>query len=102
MAEVELNRETKLCSLCQMPAALFCSKCRVTPYCTADCQKSSWPKHKIVCKLNCKTPLISSVTKVVDNEDFDQQYPFIIINGADKTTANTLAMTIDRIAGKTV
>jgi MYND finger len=100
MAEVELNRENKLCSLCQLPAGLFCSKCRVTPYCTADCQKNSWPKHKAVCKLNSKTPLTSSVTKVVDNDDFDQQYPFIVINGADKTTPNTLAMTVDRIVGK--
>ena len=100
MAEVELNRENKLCSLCQMPAGLFCSKCRVTPYCTIDCQKSSWQKHKAVCKLNGKTPLISSVTKVMNVDDFDQQYPFIVINGADKTTKNTLDLTVGRIVGK--
>ena len=35
-------------------------------------------------------------------DDFDQQYPFIVINGADKTTKNTLDLTVGRIVGKKI
>ena len=99
MSEVELNRENKLCALCQLPSALFCSKCRVTPYCSGLCQKSSWPRHKKVCKLNDPTPSADCVTVVEGNEDFDRLYSYIVISGANKEAKNTLSDTIGRLRG---
>jgi hypothetical protein len=50
---IESNRvaHEKLCAECgERPAAVFCSRCRVTPYCSAACAKSHWRRaHKHVC-----------------------------------------------------
>jgi len=29
---------------------LFCAGCKVTTYCSRDCQKKAWPAHKPTCK----------------------------------------------------
>ena len=29
---------------------LRCSRCKITTYCSADCQKSDWGSHKLNCK----------------------------------------------------
>ena len=99
MSEVELNRENKLCALCQLPSALFCSKCRVTPYCSGNCQKLSWARHKKVCKLNNPTPPADCVTVVEGDEDFDRLYSYIIISGAKKGAKRSLCDTIGRLTG---
>lgn len=50
-----------LCAHCEKPAALVCGACKDTPsyedhaegsiwYCTAECQKLDWTKHKTLCK----------------------------------------------------
>ena len=100
MAQVELNRENKLCASCQSPCGLFCSRCRVTPYCSVECQKESWPMHKKACKLNDPTPSADSVEIIEGNEDFDRLYSYIIISGANKGAENTLNNTIARLKGK--
>jgi hypothetical protein len=98
MAAMEMNREKKLCASCQTKAELFCTKCKVTPYCSIDCQKKSWSRHKTVCKLNEATPSTDSVTNIQDNEDFDVLYPYILINGSASTKEN-LSDTLNRITG---
>jgi len=41
----DANRADKLCALCEYkPAAKVCTKCRVTRYCSRECQLSHW-KH---------------------------------------------------------
>lgn len=98
MAEIELNRQKKLCCLCQRVATLFCSQCRVTPYCSIICQKKSWPNHK-TCKLNRKTPSPNQITKIENDLDFDIEYSYIVINGSDSPDTNTLNDTINRLLG---
>lgn len=100
MAEVELNRDNKLCASCQLPCGLFCTRCRVTPYCSVECQKDSWPMHKKACKLNNPTPSADSVAVIEGFEDFDRLYSYIIISGANKGAENTLLDTIARLKGK--
>ena len=100
MAEIELNRDNKLCSKCQAPSLLFCSKCRITPYCSMDCQKGSWKRHKTVCRLNAVTPSTSNVAKIENEEDFDMDYSYILIKCADSKASNTLADTVARLSGK--
>ena len=29
-----------------------CSRCKITHYCSSDCQKANWPRHKAECKKN--------------------------------------------------
>mmetsp|Transcript_11264 Transcript_11264/g.10894 ORF Transcript_11264/g.10894 Transcript_11264/m.10894 type:complete len:246 (-) Transcript_11264:76-813(-) len=95
---LELNRSNKLCCLCQRTATLFCSKCRVTPYCSIACQKKSWPNHKS-CKLNNQTPSPDCITEIKNNVDFNLEYSHIVINGSNSPGANTLNDTISRLVG---
>jgi hypothetical protein len=46
LAETERNRQHKCCAVCSAAAASFCTRCRVTPYCTRECQRAHWPRHK--------------------------------------------------------
>ncbi len=42
----------RLCSACRKPAGekmMRCGKCKVTGYCSAECQKEDWPTHKLIC-----------------------------------------------------
>ncbi|GAX73840.1 hypothetical protein CEUSTIGMA_g1290.t1 [Chlamydomonas eustigma] len=45
--------KSKLCAECRKPLSGLpqrCSNCKVTYYCSKDCQKRAWPKHKDSCK----------------------------------------------------
>eukprot|EP01102_Stenamoeba_stenopodia_P002611 TRINITY_DN1246_c0_g1_i1.p1 TRINITY_DN1246_c0_g1~~TRINITY_DN1246_c0_g1_i1.p1 ORF type:complete len:430 (-),score=91.53 TRINITY_DN1246_c0_g1_i1:978-2177(-) len=35
--------------VCGKPGSKVCGGCRVTKYCSAECQKADWPKHKLLC-----------------------------------------------------
>jgi len=41
------------CAHCGVPESMkklnYCAKCKMTKYCSANCQKSQWKLHKIVC-----------------------------------------------------
>lgn len=100
MADVEMNRENKLCASCRKIAKLFCSKCKVTPYCSMECQRDKWSLHKTVCKLNSPTPLLSSITKIDFDKDFDKEYSYVVIKSSDAKKLNTLPNTIERFVGE--
>ena len=42
-----------VCSHCHRPSSTLkrCGKCRKTSYCSKDCQKSAWKRHKEICKV---------------------------------------------------
>lgn len=44
--------QDRLCKACAKPAIKFCGKCKEVYYCSADCQKTDWPAHKLTCKKN--------------------------------------------------
>lgn len=39
----------KLCDACDRPGHYLCARCKLTSYCSKDCQKNNWPAHKAVC-----------------------------------------------------
>jgi hypothetical protein len=43
---------TPRCSSCRKVTerSMVCGRCRVTPYCSKECQRAAWSKHKEVCK----------------------------------------------------
>lgn len=38
-----------LCRVCFMSATKKCARCKFARYCSEECQKKDWTKHKIVC-----------------------------------------------------
>ena len=56
--DVQTRDETKLCASCMAPCiGLKCSRCKGVTYCSRECQKSDWKRHKETCeermKQNC-------------------------------------------------
>ena len=44
------NTEVHLCAKCGKTGAdKMCSRCMVTPYCSRNCRKDDWSKHKKAC-----------------------------------------------------
>jgi hypothetical protein len=37
------------CRVCFAPAFSACGKCRLIPYCSSNCQRIDWPRHKLLC-----------------------------------------------------
>jgi hypothetical protein len=57
--------KNKLCAECNSPLSGLpqrCSSCKVTYYCSKECQKKAWPRHKDSCKSS------SSATKLTASE----------------------------------
>lgn len=38
------------CNRCRKPAAQKCGRCRLTFYCSKECQRADWKQHKLVCE----------------------------------------------------
>ncbi|KZT69925.1 hypothetical protein DAEQUDRAFT_668663, partial [Daedalea quercina L-15889] len=48
-----MNKNARECANCQVvkdKALLVCSRCKLINYCSKECQKKHWPKHKVWCK----------------------------------------------------
>ena len=38
------------CTMCNKPKSRRCAECRSSAYCSARCQKTDWPLHKLLCR----------------------------------------------------
>ena len=56
LAESEYNRTQKRCAVCRAAASTFCARCKLTPYCSADCQRAHYSRHKAVCVAHAPPP----------------------------------------------
>ena len=46
------------CATTKEKSALFqCNRCRLTLYCSAECQRAAWPAHKLACTRPAERPL---------------------------------------------
>ncbi|GIY05760.1 hypothetical protein CDAR_506451 [Caerostris darwini] len=53
-----------LCLFCKKKGELSCKRCH-QPYCTVKCQRSDWPKHKLICQ---PFPPAASVSRQLTND----------------------------------
>ena len=59
-----MNQNT--CGNCSKPSTLRCSACHQVYYCSAECQRQDWKKHK-------KTHVISDCYKIAYPGDWDSK-----------------------------
>ena len=52
LVEVEdmLKKPTRQCDVCKTATTKACARCKTSYFCSAECQKSAWKKHKKTCK----------------------------------------------------
>jgi len=57
LTEVEaVLKPSRKCDVCSSLGAKPCARCKRTFYCSAECQKSAWKKHKMTCKAPTRPP----------------------------------------------
>ena len=56
--EVEdmLKKPTHKCDVCKTPTTKACARCKTSYFCSAECQKLAWKKHKKTCKAPTTPP----------------------------------------------
>eukprot|EP01105_Mastigella_eilhardi_P000308 TRINITY_DN1039_c0_g1_i3.p2 TRINITY_DN1039_c0_g1~~TRINITY_DN1039_c0_g1_i3.p2 ORF type:complete len:117 (+),score=25.26 TRINITY_DN1039_c0_g1_i3:418-768(+) len=42
--------QLQACAVCRAYAPFRCNACKLTRYCSRECQRTDWPEHKKVCK----------------------------------------------------
>jgi len=57
LVEIEaVLKPARKCDVCSSLGAKPCARCKRTFYCSAECQKSAWKKHKKTCKAPTSPP----------------------------------------------
>jgi len=57
LVEIEAaQKPTRKCDVCSSLGAKPCARCKRTFYCSSECQKSAWKKHKKTCKAPTSPP----------------------------------------------
>ena len=51
--------KTSDCVVCAGPAASSCGRCKTVKYCSKNCQKLDWPRHKATCETARKSREVS-------------------------------------------
>ena len=61
LVEIEaVLKPARKCDVCSSLGAKPCARCKRTFYCSAECQKSAWKKHKKTCKAPTTPPATAS------------------------------------------
>jgi len=67
LVEVEdvLKRPTHKCDVCKTATRKACARCKTSYFCSAECQKSAWKKHKKTCKAPTIPPASEAELRVL-------------------------------------
>jgi len=67
LVEVEdlLKKPTHKCDVCKTATTKACARCKTSYFCSAECQKTAWKKHKKVCKAPTSPPSSEAELRVL-------------------------------------
>jgi len=67
LVEVEdmLKKPTHKCDVCKTATTKACARCKTSYFCSAECQKSAWKKHKKTCKAPTTPPASEAELRVL-------------------------------------
>jgi len=60
-----LKKPTHKCDVCKSPTTKACARCKTSYFCSAECQKSAWKKHKKTCKAPTSPPTSEAELRVL-------------------------------------
>jgi len=60
-----LKKPTHKCDVCKTATTKACARCKTSYFCSAECQKSAWKKHKKMCKLPTSPPSSEAELRVL-------------------------------------
>jgi len=65
--EVEdmLKKPTHKCDVCKTATTKACARCKTSYFCSAECQKAAWKKHKKTCKAPTTPPATEADLRVL-------------------------------------
>ena len=67
LVEVEdmLKKPARQCDVCKTNTTKACARCKISYFCSSECQKSAWKKHKKTCKAPTSPPSSEAELRVL-------------------------------------
>jgi len=67
LVEVEdvLKKPTHKCDVCKTTTTKACARCKISYFCSTECQKTAWKKHKKTCKAPTSPPASEAELRVL-------------------------------------
>ena len=66
LVEIEaVLKPTRKCDVCKTTTTKACARCKTSYFCSAECQKSAWKKHKKKCKAPTTSPASESELRIL-------------------------------------
>jgi len=60
-----VKKPTRKCDVCKTATTKACARCKTSYFCSAECQKSAWKKHKKTCKAPSSPPASEAELRVL-------------------------------------
>jgi len=64
----DVLKPTHKCDVCKTATTKACARCKTSFFCSAECQKSAWKKHKKTCKAPTSPPASEAELRTLHNK----------------------------------
>jgi len=60
-----VKKPTRKCDVCKTATTKACARCKTSYFCSSECQKSAWKKHKKVCNAPTSPPASEAELRIL-------------------------------------